>query len=207
MQETVSQNFSAPSMSSPPQDAPKKKPVVVIVIAIVLAVILGFYFFRQSNKSVENNTTVNPTTAQEEPSPTEEPAVDKKTVKIQVQNGTGTPGQAGSAVDALKESGYEADNIKAVNAENFDTRTTTISAKTGFQTTAGDVKTALKDVFDEINIDSTNLDDASEFDIVVVTGGKKYEPTAAPTSSTEKPTGTVTPSPTLTTTPSPTPSP
>lgn len=207
MQETISQNYSSPNMSSPTANPSKKKPVIIIV-AVILAIILGFYFFNQSKKTTENNTTVSPTTAQEEPSPTEEPTVDKKTVKIQVQNGTGTPGQAGSAVTALKDAGYDANNITTANADKFDTTVTTISAKAGFQATANDVKNALKDVFDEINIDSTNLADTSEFDIVVVTGGKKYEPTAAPTkeaTATETPSITVTPSPTPTLTPTPTP--
>src|SRR5437763_8547251 len=54
-------------------------------------------------------------------------------LKIQVQNGTGTPGQAGTAVEAIKKAGYNSDNIKTANATNFNNSSTTISAKAGFE--------------------------------------------------------------------------
>ena len=125
-------------------------------------------------------------------------------------NGTGTPGQAGTAVKALEESGYDPDNIKTANAEEFDNTVTTIAAREGFEDIASDINNSLKTVFDKIRIESTQLDADSEFDIIVTTGGKIFEE-ATPTASkdvTPSPTTEATdttPTPTLTSTPTPTP--
>lgn len=189
------------------QRGSKKKKTVIVFIVIVAAIIGGMLLLRQSKKTEQPEVTV---TGTKEPSPTEKPKIDKKSVKIQVLNGTGTPGQAGTAVEALKKAGYSSDNIKTANAENFNNTVTTITSKDGFDNVASDIKNVLKTTFDEIEIDSTNLDKDSEFDIVVTTGGEKFEeetPTPGPTSAetTSTPTPTSTPTLTPTTTPTPTP--
>lgn len=179
-----------------------KKIAIIVFIAIAAAIIAGIFLIRQPKKTDQTKATI---TENKEPTPTEKPEVDKKSVKIQVLNGTGTPGQAGTAVEALKEAGYNADNITTANAEEFNHTVTTIAAKDGFEDIAIDIKDALSSTFAEIKIDSTNLDSDSEFDIVITTGGKKFEeatPTPAVTTSQSP-----TPSPTTTLTPSPTPTP
>jgi len=200
----------------PPETKKNKTAIIIVIVFVVLALVGSFLFFRQTqdkgqaeNSVLENNT---PT-----PTPTEEPKVDKKSVKIQVLNGTGTPGQAADAVEALEKAGYDADNIKTGNAEEFDHKNTTVSYKDGFKDTADDIKKALGSAFDDIVIDSTLLDEDSEFDIVVTTGGKIFEeetttltpkPTLTSSSPTPSPTtATTTLTPTLTSTPSPTPTP
>ena len=184
---------------------------IFIIIGVVIAAILvvgGIILLRQPQKSESPKTSV---IEESTPSPTEKPKIDRETVKIQVLNGTGTPGQAGTAVDALKKAGFNEENIKAENAPDFDHAVTTVSAKAGFKDVANDIKTALDEIFDSVEIDSSVLDGESEFDIVVITGGKKFEekktspapsPTGTATSPTPSPTGT-----TVTSTPSPTPSP
>src|SRR3989344_5994809 len=200
----------------PPETKKNKTAIIIVIVFVVLALVGSFLFFRQTqdkgqaeNSVLENNT---PT-----PTPTEEPKVDKKSVKIQVLNGTGTPGQAADAVEALEKAGYDADNIKTGNAEEFDHKNTTVSYKDGFKDTADDIKKALGSAFDDIVIDSTLLDEDSEFDIVVTTGGKIFEeetttltpkPTLTSSSPTPSPTtATTTLTPTLTSTPIPTPTP
>lgn len=185
----------------------KKKKTGVIVGAVILAVVVGGIIMSRQPKKTDQ--TVVSVVDKKELSPTEKPKIDKKSVKIQVLNGTGTPGQAGDTVEALKKAGYNSDNIKTDNAEEFNNLTTTISARKGFEDVASDMKDALKETFDEIKINSAELDKESEFDIVIVTGGKIYEeitPTASvtgsPTSSVTA-TPTLTPSPTLTPTPTP----
>lgn len=207
MQDTISSVVSQPT-------SPKKKgfPVVALVIVlIVVALIGGFLIMNQSNKEEAPETTITPT---QEPQPTEAPTIDKTTVKIQVLNGTGTPGQAGTAVKALVAGGYVEDNITAENAPDYDHTVTTIATKEGFESTAEDIKSALESDFDTVEIDSTALGSSSEFDVVVTTGGKKYEaPTSAPKPTTSSSTPTVTPTgttsdaatPTPTRTPTPTP--
>jgi hypothetical protein len=105
-----------------------------------------------------------------------------------------------------------ADNIKTANAKEFTNTVTTIAVKEGFDSLSSDIKDALSSTFDTIEIDTTPLDKDSDFDIVVTTGGKKFEettPTKAITQTTTStsPTTSATPTsgPTTTTTATPTP--
>ncbi len=199
----------SPYLSPQRENKSKKVAVMVSAVVIIAVIIGGTFLLRQSKKTDQTKTAAVENKA---PSPTEKPKIDKSTVKVQVLNGTGTPGQAGTAVEALKKAGYNPDNIKTANAKDFNNTVTTITARTGFEDTASDVKDALKTTFDEIKIDSTQLDKDSEFDIVVTTGGKKFEevtptatitPTQNPTPSPTSTTTTPTPTPTSTTTPTP----
>lgn len=181
----------------------KTKQTIIIGIVVLVAVLIGLLLFmQQSKKTNENKPTVVEKT---EPSPTEKPKIEKATVKIQVLNGTGTPGQAGLAVKALEDAGYSTDNIKSSNAEKYDNLSTRITARVGYEEIVNDIKDILQPTFDEVTIDSSNLDTDSEFDVVVVTGGKILEtesPTPSPTTAPDS-----TPSPTPSLTPSPTPTP
>jgi hypothetical protein len=194
-----------PVYTSQPAKRKSKKPLIIIAVIVLIALIAGVAFvLLQPKKQDEKVTTAVKETPS--PTPTEKPKIDKTTVKIQVTNGTGTPGQAGKAVEALKTAGFSAENIKTGNAKEFDTTVTTISYKAGFEDVATDISDALKPTFDEIKIESSPLDESSDFDIVVVTGGKLYE-TVAPTAPKTTPTGTSSsPSPTsgsTTSTPAP----
>ena len=194
-----------------PQSGNKNNKMAIAVgVVIILAVIIGGTFILRQTKKTEPAKTV--IVENKQPSPTEKPKIDKKSVKIQVLNGTGTPGQAGTAVEALKKAGYNPDNIKTTNAKDFDNTVTTITVRTGFEDTASDINDVLKSTFSEIKIETTQLDEKSEFDIVIVTGGKKFEEITPTTSITNSPTpNPTTTTPTLTpspaTTPSPTPTP
>ncbi len=189
------------------QKEEKKKNTVIIIIVIIVALIGGIFILRQTKKNTQDKVAV---VKETEPTPTEKPKIGKSSVKIQVLNGTGTPGQAAAVVDALKKADYNQDNIKTGNAPDFNHTITTISAKTGFEEIADDVKQTLADMFDNIEIESSPLDEDSEFDIVVITGGKKFEenettptPTPSPSEATATPTISPTPSPTSTPTPTP----
>ncbi len=193
------------SYTNQPKKSKSKLMMFIVLILIIAAIVGGFFLFKKNGQSSkeESNTSVS-----EMPSPSPTPKIDKSKVKIQVQNGTGTPGQAGTAVDAIKKAGYNADNIKTDNAADYNHKTTTISAKEGFESVAKDISNALEGTFTDIKVDSTPLDSGSEFDVVVITGGKIFE-TTAPTSAAT-PTGTSTSpttAPTDTPTPTPTPTP
>ena len=200
------------SYTPPPQGGNKNKTWIIVVILLVIGAAVGGYFFLNQPKKTEETKKVvedksEPTLT---PTPTKKP-IDREKVKIQVLNGTGTPGQAATAVEALTDAGYVVENIKTGNAEEYDHTKTTISAKKGFEDAAEDIKKALESDFDDIEIESIALDEDSEFDIVVTTGGKIYEeptgaPTAKPTLSTTSPTPASTTT-TLTTSPSPSPTP
>lgn len=199
MQEVVSN----PLPTSP---SPKKgKRNLIIIIAVALAALLAAVFFIVRPFGIgggQGEPTPTPTSTSEAPTPTPSRApVDKTEVRIQVVNGTGTPGQASDVVETLTGDGYNEELIKTDNAEEFATTPTTITAREGFEAAAEDIQELLKSSFDEVTIDSSPLEDSSEFDIVIVTGGEEYEePTSAPTptgsSSTTTPTTTPTPTPT-----------
>ncbi len=202
MQDT-SFSFSNPT----PQKTNKISPTVVVG-AVVLAVVIGtILIVARTKKPEEVKEQPKITTETKEPTPTSKPKIDKKTVKIQVINGTGTPGQAGEVVTSLEEAGYDKENIKTGNADEFDNKTTTIEAKEGYEDVAKEIEKTLESNFDKITVKSTNLDNDSEYDIIVTTGGKIYATptpaaTAAPTSGpTSAPTATLTPTSTITPTP------
>ncbi|MFA6016708.1 MAG: LytR C-terminal domain-containing protein [Patescibacteria group bacterium] len=180
---------------------------MIVVGAVLLAGIIGSYLLLKQPKKEEVKKDV--IVEQKVPTPTEKPKIDKATVKIQVINGTGTPGQAGVVVKALVDAGYTSDNIKTGNAEKFDNTTTSITARDNFEEIVTDIENVLKPTFDKFTVVSPNLDSISEFDIVVVTGGKAFEaptPTKSATSSvspTSSVTTTPTSTPTLTLTPTP----
>ena len=175
----------------------KTKLAIVVGVIVLVAIIIGVLLIsRQPTKTVENKNVVVTT----EPTPTEQPKIDKATVKIQVVNGTGTPGQAGIVVKALEDAGYVSDNIKSSNADKFDNTVTTVSERTNFDEIVNDIVTVLKPTFSDIVINTTKLDDGSAFDIVVLTGGK-IEATSSSSNSSITPTST--PTPTLSPTPTP----
>jgi len=187
----------------PTQQSKKNKmlPMVVVVAVLLTAIIASYLIINKPKKTEEKKEAV--VVENKIPSPTPLPKIDKKTVKIQIQNGTGTPGQAGLVVKALEDAGYSSDNIKTGNADKFDNSITSITAKDNYEEIVTDIKDSLKSTFDKITVVSPNLDKDNEFDIVIVTGGKIYEtatPTVGPTSSV---TTTPTLTPTLTLTPTP----
>jgi hypothetical protein len=185
-----------PSAFQYPTQPPKKNnlnPMLVVGGVLLVAFVVSFLIIRQPKKVEEKKETV--VIENSTPSPTEVSKIDKKTVKIQVQNGTGTPGQAGLVVKDLERAGFLVDNIKTGNAEAYDNKTTIITTKENFAQVIPDIEDSLKSTFDKFAVGSPNLGSTSEFDVVIVTGGKIFEsPTLAPT-STSTPTLTVTPKP------------
>ncbi|MEK7597195.1 MAG: LytR C-terminal domain-containing protein [Patescibacteria group bacterium] len=175
-------------------------PTIVVSIVLLAAIIASYLIINKPKKTEVKKDVV---VEEKQPTPTEKPKIDKKTVKIQVQNGTGTPGQAGVVVKALVGAGYSTDNIKTENADKYDNLTTSITARDNYEEIVTDIKNLLKTTFEKITVVSPNLDKESEFDIVVVTGGKIFEAVTPATSVTSS----VSPTPSVTTTPTTTPSP
>lgn len=102
------------------------------------------------------------------PSPTPEP-VDISTLKIKVENGTGVPGEAGAVAAKLETAGFaEADTGNADNYEYVDTTVRMKDAVTENAYTA-----IVKALQPDYSVEKgTDLDDESEFDIVVIVGKK-----------------------------------
>lgn len=197
---------------NPFPNQPKKKnmmPAVIVGVVLIIALIASYLIINKSKKPEDKKDEI--VVEEKQPTPTEKPKIDKDTVKIQVINGTGTPGQASLVVKALIDAGYTEDNIKTGNAEEFDNTTTTIEARVNYEEIVKDIENALESTFDSITVKSSNLDSDSEFDVIIVTGGKIFE-TPTPTKSTSvtntpTPDTTTQPTSTPTTTATPTPTP
>jgi hypothetical protein len=182
----------------PVQSSKKKFPWFMVMIVIIAAVIIGALVTRQPKKTEEKKDVVTETPS---PTPTEAPKIEKSSVKIQVQNGTGTPGQAGDVVKALEEAGYSSENITSTNADSYDHTTAVISARANYDQIVSDIKDTLKSTLPDFSGGSKLLDEGSEYDVVIITGGKLFE-TPTPSAS-----ASATPTPNATATPSPTPTP
>lgn len=204
-----------PTSINQPKENNKKTTVifsVVVIAVLIIAGILALKFQTKKTKKSEIETNIVEPTTLPEPSPKlPQPTIDKKLVKIKVINGTGTPGQAGSVVEILTKNGYNSDTIKTGNADEYDTTITTIKAKMSFKEIAQEMQKSLLTVFDDTTVDSQSLDDSDEYDIIITTGGKKYESSPTPTSEKSKitpsPSPQTTPTITPSTTPTPTPNP
>lgn len=196
--------------SNPPAVAKKSKRPIIIIGVVLIVVLSGGIFLFSRSKSSKSSEVAGTATEAPTPSPTPTPIINKESVKIQVLNGTGTPGQATKVAVTLKNSGYNLDNMKTGNSPDNLTASS-ITSKAGFESVAADMKTVLSSDFPDIEISSSQLGTDSEFDIVITTGGQRYVvPIATPTptgsaTSTPTPTGTTdTPTPTTTDAPTPT---
>lgn len=199
MEETIS------PYSGQQQKSNKILPTIVVV-GVLVAAFAGWFFVTQPLKTDKTDKKVEDVVVEKvEVSPTEKPKIEKTSVKIQVINGTGTPGQAGVVVTALEDAGYNSENIKTSNADKYDNTITSITARSNFEEIVNDMKNVLKSTFDKITVVSPNLDEASEFDVVIVTGGEIFEavtPTT-PVADSESPTPSITITPTSNPTPTP----
>jgi hypothetical protein len=114
-------------------------------------------------------TQVTPT-PQSSPTPTEAPEETAKSdLKVSVQNGTGTAGQAGK-VKALLE-GIEYTEIEIDNADSSDHEKTEVvfSSKVS-EKQQQEIKDLLLESFSAV---TTSIDPAASTDIVVITGAAK----------------------------------
>lgn len=181
------------------------KKIIIAVIIILVVAIGGFMYYRSTQSTAETETDTEITSAPEpsrEPTPEE---VARDLYEIEIQNGSGLEGAAGTAQELLEDADFNVSGT--ANADNYDYTETVIRAK-------ADVSESwleeLQDILGEnYTVDSSieELDEEAESDVVVIVGTldengdepeTEAEPTTAPDEEdeTEEPTGTPTPSPT-----------
>ena len=164
--------------ASPVREAPYQKEVVwntprllvVLGFLMVLTFLMGALIYTQiSSKQMAA------VVAQEENEPTETPTpipqteIAKSELKVEVQNGSGTAGQAGK-VKAILE-GIEYATIDTTNAESTDhTKTEVVFSDKVSSKQQQELKTLLLETFTAV---STKTDSQSEFDILIITGEEK----------------------------------
>lgn len=150
--------------------------MIVGIVVLVLLVLGGGFWYWQGWQKIEVEKT-----AQEQalatPSPTPQAAVSEKpdlsNITLQVLNGSGIPGEAGSAQELLEKEGFE--EIETGNAKSFAYKLTQIyTQKETPEEVIDVVKKALGEKYaleDAVKF----LDKTSEFDIQVTIGSQKAE--------------------------------
>ncbi|MFA9288677.1 MAG: LytR C-terminal domain-containing protein [Weeksellaceae bacterium] len=177
----------------------------IIALVIILLVSIGGFMYYRSTQSAETitetesdlTTTPDPTS---EPTPEE---VARDLYQIEVQNGSGLEGAAGTAQTLLEDADFNVEST--ANADNYDYTETVIRVKADVSESWID---ELKEVLGEkYTVDSSveELDEDAETDVVVIVGTldengdepaaeEEAEPTTAPDEEEED--TTPTPSPT-----------
>ncbi len=157
MEENISAPQTSQFTYSPTESPKKSKKFLFIILFVILLAIFAFaaqrFFFGQSSEEKEPTITPTPTEFQfptdtPAPSPTGEPTeeeptvtptakkvnpidsatgLDRSTLSVEVQNGSGVTGAAAKASDILKSFGYNVATIG--NADNSDYTNVTIQVK------------------------------------------------------------------------------
>lgn len=185
---------------TPPPMAPRqpKRNLGIIILGAVLLVIIivvGVFVVRSSG----TQSTASPTPQTEglsspaSPTPSGTP-VDKSTVSILIQNGTGIAGEAAYLQGVLTNAGYT--NISTGNADTSDNTDTSVTySATLDKSVSDDITQTLSGIYQTVD---TNTSSSQTQDVVIVTGLRKGQtpaPSATPTPE-ESPTESPIPSPT-----------
>lgn len=150
-----------------PKNPPKSSSLAKLMFFIPLIILLSIVIFVVVNQNIpksNSNSQLTPTpTAVATPTP--KPV---SSFKIQVLNGTGTSGEAGKVTDLLAENNFKVESVG--NASNYDFTQTQIEIKASVPQDIVDLlKKSLNAKYPPKILD-TNLDEASEFDIIITTG-------------------------------------
>lgn len=166
--------FSAAEFGLAGRKSNKGKNIILFLVVFLLVAIISalFYFFstgalkfEQKEKEQEVAPTEAPTEA-----PTPVPVeLDRAQFSVQVLNGSGVSGAAGSMETILEELGYE--DIEVGNADNSDYQNVTIQIKEEFEEFAQLIDKDLSEQY-TVNEDYEILEEDSEFDVVIIVGSE-----------------------------------
>lgn len=198
MEETQNQTevneVSEVNQVSPPQSTnlsvdPKSKKAsskwALIFIALLILGGAGIFFFTRPTDNQESiptptyDVTPSEDTTTNTPTPSPEPVV-KSEISIEIQNGTGTAGEAAYLQEKLKALGYT--DIKTGNASSSDNTETTITfLKTTSQTVQDEIQKELEKIYKTVTVKTATT---QKINVLVVTGlriGQTAKPSATPT--------------------------
>lgn len=207
-QDQVAQAGPPQASTYAPQPKAKNNGSKWVIIFIVLLILGGagiFFFTSSANKvtatptpsfgvvPIENNNVSTST-----PVATATPAAIKRDgVTIEIQNGTGVPGEAKLLSDKLKALGYS--NITAGNAASTDNTDTTVTfSKALSQSVQDEIKTQLESFYKTVNVKTSTV---QKTDVVIITGLRGTQTTKPSASGTPKATASASATPKATTTP------
>lgn len=205
-QETAETPAQKP-VQSPPQPMRKeggsKKWLILIIVVLLIAA--GIYLIvRGITGSSSSQPSPTPSFAPiETPTPTasSEP-VDKSTVSISVENGTGIANEASYLQGKLANLGYT--DVEVGNADSQDNSTTTVTFSSTLGSSAVDeITKELEDIYEDVNVNTSRSQ--TDFDVIIITGLRKGQtPKPSPTATPE---ATESPSPSPSASPTPSSSP
>jgi len=173
-----------PPVSTGAPDTPNRKKGkgfpkwIIALIGVILILAIGGFFIANSLGNASEEASPSPTTAglstfptpevipTSEPSPT--PAeIDKSEVKIEVLNGTGTPGEASFLKGKLEGLGFG--NIEAANADSQDETTTTVTYSRDLpQILTDEITNELEDLYGSVEVKTGTV--SGGFDVRILTG-------------------------------------
>ena len=207
-QQPVSSPLSSGQMSRPSSKRDKKT-VGLILLLIALVLVGGGVFYFLSLRNKQESRTESPTRTEapmiieEEsvststPTPTPAEVVDKKSVSIQVLNGTGIVGEAAYLQDRLNSLGYT--SVKVGNAAKQDYESTQVTFSSSLSSSAvSEITKELEKIYQKVE---TKKSSSTSYDVEIITGLRsgqtpKVSATPKPT-STAKPTSSPTPTTSL----------
>ncbi len=174
------------------QPKPKGKINKLVIFALVLLLLVGGGIFLFSRESKEDNSGISPTPTVEgisgptsTPEETATPSpVDKTDVSIEIQNGTGIPGEAAYLQGILKSMGFSDITVGNAAADNHETTTVTFASSLS-SALKDEITKKLESIYKDVD---TKTSSTQKTDALIVTGLKK--------GATPKPTATATPTPT-----------
>ncbi|KKP48230.1 MAG: hypothetical protein UR39_C0001G0025 [Candidatus Woesebacteria bacterium GW2011_GWA1_33_30] len=206
-QETQVTPPQSTSFSVEPREKNNGSKWILIFIGLLILGGAGIFFFTRSrNEAIATptpsfNTTPIDETETATSTPVSSPSpVKKSEVSIEIQNGTGIPGEAAYLQTQLKALGYS--DITAGNANSTDNTITTVTfSKTLFQTVQDEIKKELEKIYKEVSVKTSTT---QKSDVVIVTGLRSSQTTKPGSSGTPKPSATAVSSASPSATPTPT---
>ena len=183
--ETPSSSWTEETSSTPPPGntvtiSLSKKLFWLFLFLLVGALVVGGFFYYKAKVGEESTaTTQTPQATTPEATATPTPAEEVKldTLKVNILNGSGIPGEAGKIQALLEEAGFA--DFETGNADNYNYTITEVTLKKGVSSAAFD---AVKEALDEYNVvkQEDTLDEDSKFDVEIVTGTKKAATSPTP---------------------------
>lgn len=150
---------------------PKPKVAVLVLIFIVIGALVsgGLIVYRRSMEANLSGKAAGDLSPTPQVTAVPTPEINKEDLKIEILNGGGRSGEAKKLATYLEGLGYKIQ--KTGNAGSFDNETTKISLKDSKKGILNQLKKDLSTSY-QVDEEVSSLDEASEFDVIVVIGKK-----------------------------------
>lgn len=203
-QQPVASPLSSGQVSRPVAKKDKKK-VGLILLLVALVMVGGAVFYslslrkNQEGKGGGPIKTESPLIVEERevststPSPTPSEVIDKKSISVQILNGTGIVGEAAYLEGKLNNLGYTSTKVGNATKQDYQSTQVTFSSKLS-SSVVDEITKELEKIYDKVE---TKKSSSTSYDIEIITGLRQGQ--------TPKASATLTPTPTVKSTVSPTP--